>query len=228
MEVLLLLLSFVMFIGFREKDKFKLPLTRIEEKKYLKKYYDENDENARNILIERNLRLVANIAKKYQNPKNTIEDLISIGTIGLIKGIDTFKNENNNKLSTYISKCIENEILMHYRKTKKSNEDVYLEEIKFKDKDGNGMRLIDTIESDEKTVNDTVSDSINFEIVKDIFTNVLNDNEQYIIKKRYGIFGEYRETQEIIAEKLGISRSYVSRIEKTALLKLRKELKRRK
>lgn len=222
MKLLVLLLTALFTVGFRESTKFKMPLSKKEEEKYLDLYSKTKDDEARNILIERNLRLVANIAKKYTSNKHELEDLISIGTIGLIKGIDTFKNENGNKLSTYISRCIENEILMFFRKEKKTGEDLYLEDIKCSDKDGNGMKFIDTLIAEDNNLEETVYDNINFEIIGEVFEKVLTKTEQEILKKRYGIFGCNKQTQERISKDLNISRSYVSRIEKSALNKLSK------
>jgi len=224
MELLILFLPFLALIGFRGSERFKLPLSKRSEEKYIDLYYNKQQEEAKKVLIERNLRLVANIAKKYVSKKNEIEDLLSIGTIGLIKGINTFDSKKNNKLSTYVSRCIENEILMHLRKVKNSNEDIYLDDSIANDKDGKNFLIVDTIKSDEKSIEDIVSNNIDMNRVKKVFNEVLNKREQYIIKKRYGIFKEKKITQTQIAKRLGISRSYVSRIEKAALQKLRRKI----
>ena len=207
-----------------EGMKFDKPLKQDEEEKYLKLYCDKKDEKAKEKLILQNLRLVANIAKKYTNKKYDKDDLISIGTVGLIKGINTFRNENNNKLSTYISRCIENEILMYLRKNKKTLEEVSLNDISGIDKDGNEMELIDTIKDECESIFDMISKKENYKKIKDKFNKVLKEDEAYIVKARYGIFGVKKITQEEIAKRLNISRSYVSRLEKIALLKLKKVL----
>lgn len=209
-----------------EGMKFDKPLDQEEEEKYLKLYCNKKDNKAKEKLILQNLRLVANIAKKYTNKKYDKDDLISIGTIGLIKGINTFKNENNNKLSTYISRCIENEILMHLRKNKKSLDDISLNDISGTDKDGNEMELIETIKDNCESIFDMLYKKDNFKKIKDKFETILNEDEIFIIKSRYGIFGKKRITQEEIAKELNISRSYVSRLEKIALMKLKKALDR--
>lgn len=224
MEILMMFFPALITTLGMEGMKFDKPLKQDEEEKYLKLYCDKKDEKAKEKLILQNLRLVANIAKKYTNKKYDKDDLISIGTVGLIKGINTFRNENNNKLSTYISRCIENEILMYLRKNKKTLEEVSLNDISGIDKDGNEMELIDTIKDECESIFDMISKKENYKKIKDKFDKVLKEDEAYIVKARYGIFGVKKITQEEIAKRLNISRSYVSRLEKIALLKLKKVL----
>ncbi len=202
---------------------FPKPLTAEEEKKYLAEYA-EGSESAKNILIERNLRLVAHIAKKYADDKNT-EDLISIGTIGLIKGINTFNPRKNSRLSTYISRCIENEVLMYMRKAKKLQNEVSIEESVGSDKEGNNMTLSDILTADDTDVSEIISDKIEAQKLRAAIKKTLTVNETNIICWRYGLGGGKRKTQREVADILGISRSYVSRIEKRCLEKLAAELK---
>ena len=202
---------------------FPKPLTAEEEKKYLAEYAD-GSESAKNILIERNLRLVAHIAKKYSDEKNT-EDLISIGTIGLIKGINTFNPRKNSRLSTYISRCIENEVLMHMRKAKRLQNEVSIEESVGSDKEGNNMTLSDILTADDTDVSEIISDKIEAQKLRSAIKKTLTLNEMNIICWRYGLDGRKRKTQREVADILGISRSYVSRIEKRCLEKLAAELK---
>lgn len=197
---------------------FPKPLTAEEETEYLTKYF-QGDENAKNILIERNLRLVAHIAKKYCDEKNA-EDLISIGTIGLIKGINTFRPEKNKKLSSYASRCIENEVLMYLRSLRKRRNEVYIDDGIGTDSDGNNLTLADILPSSDTDIADTVSDSLEAQKLYRIMSRVLSPSEYSIIAKRYGLGGTQRLTQQQIADSLGISRSYVSRIEKRCLSKL--------
>lgn len=202
---------------------FPNPLSAEEEDEYLRKFAD-GDENAKNILIERNLRLVAHISKKYCDEKNA-EDLISIGTIGLIKGINTFNAEKNKKLSSYVSRCIENEVLMYLRSLRKRRNEVYMDDGIGTDSDGNSMTLADILPSPEADIADTVSDSIESRRLYGAMKKFLTPAEYSIIVKRYGLFGTQRQTQQEIADSLGISRSYVSRIEKKCLSKLSEHLK---
>lgn len=197
---------------------FPPALSREEEEKYLKQYA-EGDERAKNILIEHNLRLVAHIAKKYCDERNA-EDLISLGTIGLIKGINTYKLDKNKKLSSYISRCIENEVLMYLRSTRKQKNEVYIDECMGKDKDGNNMTLADILPSSDEDIADVVADSIEARKLHKILKNTLSQTEYTIIVQRYGLFGTKKRTQQEIADLLGISRSYVSRIEKKCLIKI--------
>lgn len=197
---------------------FPKPLSTEEEAKYLEEYAN-GSEKAKNILIEHNLRLVAHIAKKYCDDNNA-EDLISIGTIGLIKGINTFRSDKNKKLSSYVSRCIENEVLMYMRSLKKRRNEVFMEESLGTDKDGNNMTLADILPSGEPDIADRVSDSIEARKLYRAMRDVLTPTEYSIIRKRYGLGGIKRLTQQEIADSLGISRSYVSRIEKKCLAKI--------
>ena len=197
MEVLFLLLYLTSFIEFCKTAFFVLgyisnnnlfpePLSQEEEKKYLEKYL-KGDEDAKNILIERNLRLVAHISKKYNIPNLEQEDLISIGTIGLIKGINTFKVDKNVKLGTYASRCIENEILMYLRSTKKLGAEVYLNEPIGKDKDDNEISLIDILENDEKNIEEEIDFKLKLKKIYDKIKTVLKEREQIIIELRFGL-----------------------------------------
>jgi RNA polymerase sporulation-specific sigma factor len=203
---------------------FPEPLSLEEEKMYLKKMED-GEEEARNILIERNLRLVAHVCKKYSNANIEQDDLISIGTIGLIKGINSFKTEKNVKLSTYVSRCIENEILMFFRSTKKINAEVSLEEPIGKDKDDNTITLQDVLENSEKNIEDEVDLKVKVKKLYKKMKEILKDREKLIIELRFGLDGKKPKTQSQIAKMMGISRSYVSRIETKAIGKLAKDFK---
>lgn len=202
---------------------FPEPLTQEEEREYLEKY-EKGDEEARNVLIERNLRLVAHICKKYNIPNMELDDLISIGTIGLIKGINTFKQNKNVRLATYASRCIENEILMYLRSIKKLGSEVYLNEPIGKDKDDNEISLIDILENDDKNIEDEIDFKLKMKQIYEKVKTVLKEREQIIIDLRFGLGGKKPKTQNEVAEMLGISRSYVSRIETKAIKTLNKEL----
>lgn len=225
------LMSFIEFcktaffvLGYISNNSlFPEPLTPEEEQEYLKKYM-AGDEDARNVLIERNLRLVAHICKKYNIPNIELDDLISIGTIGLIKGINTFNVDKNVRLATYASRCIENEILMYLRSTKKLGAEVYLNEPIGKDKDDNEISLIDILENDDKNVEDEIDFKLKMKQIYQKIKSVLQTREQIIIDLRFGLGGKKPKTQNEVAEMLGISRSYVSRIETKAIKKLAEEL----
>lgn len=199
---------------------FLMPLNAEEEKHYLKKMKD-GDLEARHTLIERNLRLVAHISKKYQGGDEDMEDLISIGTIGLIKAISTFNYERGNRLATYAARCIDNELLMYFRGKKKTSREVSLYEPIGTDKEGNQINLMDVVESTEKDVFEIIELKGNTRKVYEMIPKVLNEREQEIIQWRYGLYNQRPVTQREIADKLGISWSYVSRIEKRALEKLK-------
>ena len=201
---------------------FPEPLNIEDEKIYLLKM-KEGDKDARKILIERNLRLVAHIAKKYQSTNIDQDDLISIGTMGLIKGIDSFKLDKNYKLATYVSRCIENEILMYLRTVKKYSLDMYLNEPIGKDKDDNIVTLQEVIEIEDKNIDEEIDLKFKINKLYERIYKVLNKRELLIIKLRYGLDNESVKTQKEIASMLGISRSYVSRIENAAIHKLSKE-----
>lgn len=203
---------------------FPEPLSSSEEKKYLEQMAKGDDE-ARNILIERNLRLVAHIAKKYCSSNVEQDDLISIGTIGLIKGINSFKIDKGSRLSTYASRCIENEILMHLRATKKLNAEIYLNEPIGKDKDDNVVTLEEVLENNERNIEDEVDIKIKIKLLYEKMKSLLKDRERTILELRFGLDGHKPKTQNEIAKMMGISRSYVSRIETKAIGKLSKEIK---
>lgn len=203
---------------------FPEALSSEEEKKYIN-LMKNGDEEARNILIEHNLRLVAHVCKKYANSNVEQDDLISIGSIGLIKGINTYNSEKAIKLSTYISKCIDNEILMHFRSIKKQNNEVYLEDPIGKDKDDNAITLEDILENDERRIDDEIDLKMKIATLYSKVKTILKDREKTIIELRFGLNGKNPKTQHEIAKNLGISRSYVSRIETKAIGKLAKEFK---
>ena len=200
---------------------FPQPLTAAEEKYYMQKY-TEGDLEAKHILIERNLRLVAHIVKKYQPPPEEMEDLLSIGTIGLMKAVVTFDPDKSARLATYAARCIENEVLMYLRGKKKSSKEVSLYEPIGTDKEGNQIHLLDIVESDEPDVVETIETDRRTREVLALVPKLLSGRERYIIENRYGLYACKPMTQREIAAALGISRSYVSRIEKRALEKLRK------
>ena len=199
---------------------FLMPLNAEEEKFYLEKM-KEGSLEAKNTLIERNLRLVAHISKKYQNGEEDMEDLISIGTIGLIKAISTFNYERGNRLATYAARCIDNELLMYFRGKKKTSREVSLYEPIGTDKEGNQISLMDVVESMDRDIFEIIELKGNTRKVYEMIPKVLNGREREIIEWRYGLYNRKPVTQRELAEKLHISRSYVSRIEKKALEKLK-------
>ena len=209
----------IFFVG--SADKLPEPLSREEEMELVDKATN-GDEMAKNKLIEHNLRLVAHIIKKFDNKYVDSDDLISIGTIGLIKGVDTFSSDKGVKITTYCARCIENEILMYFRSNNRYNNDISINDAVGFDKDGNEIAIMDVL----KTPNpDFVSDidlKDNIELLK-IYINVLTPREKEILIRRYGLNNQDEETQKTISKKLGISRSYVSRIEKRALTKILRE-----
>lgn len=202
---------------------FHHPLSPEEESYYLQKA-KAGDLSARNILVEYNLRLVAHIVKKYQTGNRSTEDLISIGTIGLIKAINTYDTDKGSKLVTYASRCIENELLMRLRQERKEVREISLYEPIGTDREGNKISLMDVIRIDEEDVLLNVITSESLRNIDDLFTEVLDDREQQVIALRYGLYDNQELTQKEISNLLHISRSYVSRIEKKALLKLRSAL----
>lgn len=218
--ILALIERLLFFVGYVGGNSFPKPLSTAEEKKYTE-LMQNGDENARNILIEHNLRLVAHIAKKYGN-ENNFDDLVSIGTIGLIKGINTFNPQKNSRLAAYIARCIENEILMTMRSSKRLSAEISLDESIGCDSEGNNMTLSDTLAVDSADVEDEVSLRLDSEKLHKAIKEVLKPSEQKIICWRYGLTGGKRKTQQEVSELLGISRSYVSRIEKKAIKKLKK------
>lgn len=181
----------------------------------------EGSLEAKHTLIERNLRLVAHISRKYQNGEEDMEDLISIGTIGLIKAIATFNYERGNRLATYAARCIDNELLMYFRGKKKTSREVSLYEPIGTDKEGNQINLMDVVESTDKEVFEIIELKSNTKKIYEMIPRALNGRERQIIEWRYGLYNKKPLTQREIADKLGISRSYVSRIEKRALEKLK-------
>ncbi|MEE1343069.1 MAG: RNA polymerase sporulation sigma factor SigK [Lachnospiraceae bacterium] len=201
-------------------QSFQKPVTREEEKEFRARM-KAGDKEARDILIERNLRLVAHIVKKYTSYERDIEDLITIGTIGLIKAIDTYDDEKGSRLVTYAAKCIDNELLMMLRQEKKNAKDVSLYEPIGTDKEGNEINLLDIIESQNENLIEKIDQVEKIRRLQENINIILTKREQDIIKKRYGVCGSKKYTQKEIADKMGISRSYVSRIEKKALKKLR-------
>ncbi len=216
--------SAIFVVGYISNNNlFPEPLSSEEEKLYIEKY-ENGDEEARNILIERNLRLVAHVCKKYGTTNVEQDDLISIGTIGLIKGIKSFNSKKGVRLATYVSRCIENEVLMHLRSIKKLGAEVYLEDTIGKDKDDNTVSLQEVIENDERSIEDEVDLKFKIKKLYEKMKEVLLDREKTILEMRFGLDGKKPRTQNQIAKMLGISRSYVSRIETKAINKLSKEI----
>lgn len=199
---------------------FQKPLSAREEKAFLKKY-QEGDLDAKNVLIERNMRLVAHVVKKYQGIAEDQEDLISIGTIGLIKAVSTFDHNKSSKLASYAVRCIENEILMFLRSRKKLNKEVSLYESIGTDKEGNEIHLMDVMEGDAEDTEEQYLHKENVRKLYNLIEQVLTEQEYKVLCMRYGLYGTEGLTQRAIAGKMGISRSYVSRIEKNAVIKLR-------
>lgn len=197
------------------------PSLSAEEEQYYLQRYLEGDLEAKHILIERNLRLVAHVIKKYQHLEENPEDLISIGTIGLIKAIITFNPEKNNKLGTYAARCIENEILMLLRTKKKHSKEVSLYEPIGTDRDGNEIQLFDIIEADDADAQTKITLKDDIRLLYEKLESELSPRERLVLKMRYGLYNQEEYTQREIADQLGISRSYVSRIEKSAIEKLR-------
>ena len=196
-------------IGYISKNSlFPEPLGSEEEKMYLQKM-ENGDKEARAILIEKNLRLVAHVCKKYSNNNADLDDLISIGTIGLIKGIDSFDYKKGVRLATYVSRCIDNEILMYFRSTKKLSAEVYLEDTIGKDKDDNTVSLQEVLENNERSIEDEVDLKFKIKKLYKKMKEILKEREFGIITMRFGLDGKKPRTQDQIAKMLGISRSYV-------------------
>ena len=191
-----------------------------QESECLKKMKN-GDLEARNELIERNMRLVAHVAKKYQSQEDEMEDLISIGTIGLIKAVETYKEDYGSRLATYAARCIDNELLMHFRAKKKTSKEVSLYEPIGTDKEENQNQLLDVVVSEDEDVVELLEQDRKVRRLNEIIPQTLSGRELFIIINRYGLYGKKTMTQREIARKLGISRSYVSRIEKRAIEKLR-------
>ena len=201
---------------------FPQPLTKEEEAECLKKA-KEGDEESKETLIRHNLRLVAHIVKKYTN-QGEVDDLISIGSIGLIKGINSYEYGRGTVLATYIARCVENEILMHLRATKKLRNNISMHESIGRDKDGNDLEIVDLLFTEEDVVFRVVDDTLQREWILKVMKKTLNEREYNIMCMRYGLNGEYQKTQRETAELMNISRSYISRIEKKAIEKLKERL----
>lgn len=216
--LLSLLSKLLLFTGRVEtKNAFDKPLSQAEEKDCFFKMKD-GDKKAEEKLIKHNLRLVAHIAKKYRNSSIDNEDLISIGSIGLMKAIKTFSYDKGNNFSTYASRCIENEILMTFRTDKKNAPSVYLDEVISVDKDGNDLSLYEILKDTSPGVDKVIENKILFDKIETIINNKLDEREKEIIVKRYGLFGKKPKTQIELASELNISRSYISRLEKRAIM----------
>lgn len=213
---------FYLALYVKGSSSFPPPLSAKKESELLS-LKEQGDITAKNQLIEHNLRLVAHIVKKYYSANCEQDDLISIGTIGLIKAVNTFKPDKKIRLATYAARCIENEILMYFRNLKKSSQDVYISEPIDTDKNGNALTFIDII-ADESNVEDEIDTKLKIEKLRNVFEKTLDKREIEIVNMRYGLNGENELTQREIAKKLNISRSYVSRIETAALEKLKKAL----
>lgn len=224
-SIFCLLKDIFFFAGYINGSKaFPEALSSKEEKKYIE-LYRSGDETAKNVLIERNLRLVAHIAKKYSSSGAETDDLISVGTIGLIKGVNTYKFDKGTGIATYAARCIENEMLMYLRTVKRRKNDISLSEPIGTDKDGNSISLIDILCSDDTDIPEKVTLKVQIEKLYGIISETLGEREKTIIELRYGLYGKERLTQMQTANLIGISRSYVSRIEKKAIEKLAKKLK---
>ena len=216
-----LIKSLFMFTGSYSNNVFYDPLTSEEEEKYIK-FMLMGDKEARNKLIEHNLRLVAHIVKKFDSKSVDQDDLISIGTIGLIKGVDTFKDKHGTRITTYCARCIENEILMYFRSNNKNEKNISLNEPIGFDKDGNEITIMDILKLPSPDFVEDIQTKDNILMLKK-YIGVLNNREKKIIIKRYGLDGNDELTQKAIAKDMKISRSYVSRIEKRALTKIFRE-----
>lgn len=214
-------LNYVFFVG--STDILPEPFSKDEEEKYIKKFLN-GDISARNKLIEHNLRLVVFLAKKYENTKIDLEDLVSIGTIGLIKGVNTYQDDKNIKLATYASRCIDNEILMYLRKTKKKRTEVSFEDSLSFDSEGNELHLEDVLGTDNDIVTKPIEDELDkFLMYREV--EKLSSRDKEIIEYRYGLNGRKELTQKEVANKLGISQSYISRIEKKVIKKISNVIK---
>ncbi len=199
---------------------FPQPLSTREERECLKRY-KEGDQEAREILINRNMRLVAHVIKKYQSPDYEMEDLLSVGTIGLIKAVNTFDPNKGSRLATYAAKCVENEILMLFRAGKKFSREISIYDPIGTDKDGETVSLLDILEAEGKEALEQVILKQDIRMLYEAYEQNLKDTEKTVIRMRYGLFGSREHTQREIADEMGISRSYVSRIEKRAIEKLK-------
>lgn len=219
--IAILIKEMLFFVSYVKNNTFPQPLSQEDEKKYLLQMAEGNHE-ARNKLIEHNLRLVAHIVKKFDNTGEYTEDLISIGTIGLIKGVESFKSGKGTKLATYAARCIENEILMYLRRSNKLKSEVSLDEPLNVDWDGNELLLSDVLGTDE----DITTRDLEMNVDKNLLKNALSkltDREKRIMELRFGLVGEEEKTQKDVADMLGISQSYISRLEKKIIRRLEKE-----
>lgn len=219
--ILNLLHDYTFFTGTYSNNVFPEPLSKEDEEKYIKEAKLGNKES-RAKLIEHNLRLVAHIVKKFETNENDVDDLIGIGTVGLIKGIDTYSLNKKVKLTTYVAKCIENEILMYFRADKKNSKNISLYDGISYDKDGNEITILDILKTPDNDFIDQIHKNDNIELLRK-YMNVLTKREKEILNKRYGLNNQDVVTQKEIAKELGISRSYVSRIEKRATTKILRE-----
>ena len=210
----------IFYIG--GSDTLPPPLERAEEAALIARM-DAGDESVRRTLIERNLRLVAYIARRFENTGINIEDLISIGTIGLIKAVNTYRSDKNIKLATYASRCIENEILMHLRKTAPQKSEVSFDEPLNTDWDGNELLLSDILGTDEDLIMKPIEDDVDRRLLMDA-VNTLSTREKEIITLRFGLGGQEEKTQKEVADRMGISQSYISRLEKRIIARLKKEI----
>ena len=222
-----ILKTFMLFTTSYSNSVFKEPLSKEEEEKYIDLLLNKKDKNARDILIEHNLRLVAHIAKKFDSIHVSMDDLISIGTIGLIKGVDSYSMKHGTKLTTYCARCIENEILMYFRSNKKNNGNISLDDPIGFDKDGNEITILDVLKISKPDYIEEINTKNNIELLKK-YIKILSPREKEIIKRRYGLENFDEETQKEIANHLNISRSYVSRIEKRAITKILREFIKKK
>ena len=213
--------NLLFFTGSYSNNVFPDPLSKEEEEKYVELMMN-GDKDARAKLIEHNLRLVAHIVKKFETSTNDVDDLIGIGTVGLIKGIDSFSPSKNVRLTTYIAKCAENEILMYFRADKKNSKNVSLFDGISYDKDGNEVTILDVLKTEEPDFAEDIYINDNIKLLKE-YMKVLTPREREVLTKRYGLDNTDEITQKEIAKKLGISRSYVSRIEKRAITKILRE-----
>lgn len=218
-----ILLKYQVLLYVGSIDFLPAPLSKEEEIKYVSLSMN-NDQNARNILIEHNLRLVVFLAKKYDNTGDNLEDLVSIGTIGLIKAVNTYRLDKNIKLATYASRCIDNEILMHLRKNKRKKGEVSFEDSLSYDSDGNELHLEDVLGTDSDIVTKGLDDELDRSIVWNEISK-LNKRDKEIIELRYGLNGKKEMTQKEVANLLGISQSYISRIEKKVIKKIKQIIK---
>ena len=216
----------MLLMGSYSNSVFPDPLSKEEEKICIEKHL-LGDKEARNKLIEHNLRLVAHIVKKYEKRQEDIDDLISIGTIGLIKGIDTYSRKHETRITTYCARCIENEILMHFRSDKKNSKNISINESIGFDRDGNEISFLDILKTPKPDFIEDINVKDNIQALLE-YMDILTDRERSIIIKRYGLNGQDEITQKDIAKELHISRSYVSRIEKRALTKMLREFIRNK